>query len=275
MSTRTSSTPHLPPPPAAGPPERTIIRLLGAPIDVITQRDAIATILAESHAGRGGVVVTPNLDHMRIFRDDPDVQAGYEQARLSLADGMPLIWAARLQGTPLPERVAGSDLSVSLAAAAAQQGRSIFLLGGNPGVADAAADVLETRHPEICVAGTYCPPMNFERDDLEMRRTEAQLTAAGPPHIVYVGVSFPRSLDICHRLNARFPETWFLGLGISLSFISGEVARAPAWMSASGLEWAHRIGQEPRRLARRYLVDGLPFGLRMLAGAARSRGRGR
>lgn len=250
---------------------RRIIRLLGMPIDVTTEAEAVDHILAESAAGRGGVVVTPNLDHLRIFDGDREVRDGYDRAHLSLADGMPLLWAARLQGTPLPERVAGSDLSNSLAAAAADAGRSLFLLGGNAGVADAARDVLRQRHPSILISGCHCPPMNFEQDDLEMRRIESLLAAAGPPDIVYVGISFPRSLAVSHRLHERFPGTWFLGLGISLSFISGEVARAPGWMSAAGLEWIHRIGQEPRRLARRYLVEGIPFGARLLRGAARAR----
>ncbi len=255
----------------ATPPARTIVRLLGMPVDVITEAGAIEHILTGAAAGRGGVVVTPNLDHLRIYEDEDVVRDGYERADLSLADGMPLLWAARLQGTPLPERVAGSDLTVSLAAAAADAGRSLFLLGGNAGVADAARDVLEARHPGIVVAGAHCPPMSFEQDDLEMRRTESLLAAAGPPDIVYVGISFPRSLEVCHRLHARFPQTWFLGVGISLSFISGEVSRAPSWMSAAGLEWVHRIGQEPRRLAHRYLVDGIPFGARLLRRAAAAR----
>ena len=252
-------------------PGRQLVRLLGVPIDVVTEAEAIARILAESAAGRGGVVVTPNLDHMRIHEADPDVRRDYERAHLSLADGMPLVWASRLQGTPLPERVAGSDLTVSLAAAAAGAGRSIFLLGGNAGVADAAGRVLADRYPGIRIAGAHCPPMDFERDELEMRRIEALLTDAGPPDIVYVGISFPRSLAVSHQLHDRFPSTWFLGVGISLSFISGEVSRAPRWMSAAGLEWLHRISQEPRRLAHRYLVNGIPFGARLLRRAAQTR----
>ncbi len=244
--------------------ERQIVRVDGIPIDVLTEDDAIAFILDRLEAGKGGVVATPNLDHLRLFEQSEQVRDGYERADLSLADGMPLVWASRLSGTPLPERVAGSDLTISLANAAAKSDRSLFLLGGNPGVAAKAGEKLERSNPGLRVAGVYCPPYEFEKDAEEMDRVKRELREAGSPDIVYVGVSFPRSLDICHELYAEFPQSWFLGIGISLSFISGEVARAPAWMSDNGLEWLHRFGQEPRRLGRRYLVHGVPYCLRLL-----------
>jgi len=237
------------------------VRIDGVPVDVVTESEAICHILNELKHGRGGVVATPNIDHLRLFEKSQEVRDGYESADLSLADGMPLVWASRLRGTPLPERVAGSDLTVSLAAAANKDGRSIYLLGGNPGVAEDAGRKLQTANPGLQIAGSHCPPYEFEQDEEEMALTKSLLTQAGPPDIVYVGVSFPRSLHISHSLHKEFR---FLGIGISLSFISGEVTRAPDWMANNGLEWLHRIWKEPRRLGRRYLIHGLPYGLRML-----------
>lgn len=251
--------------------DRQIIRVDGIPIDVLTEDHAIAFILDRLDKGKGGVVATPNLDHLRLFERSEEVRDGYERADLSLADGMPLIWASRLSGTPLPERVAGSDLTVSLARAAASANRSLFLLGGNPGVAATAGEKLEKENPGLKVSGVYCPPFEFEKNTEEMNRVKQMLTEAGCPDIVYVGVSFPRSLHICHELHAEFPQSWFLGIGISLSFISGEVSRAPVWMSEHGLEWLHRFGQEPRRLGRRYLVHGVPYCLRLLQRSLRAR----
>lgn len=245
-------------------PERQIVRIDGIPIDVLTEDHAIALILDRLDNGKGGVVATPNLDHLRLFEQSEQVRDGYERADLSLADGMPLVWASRLSGTPLPERVAGSDLTISLARAAAGSNRSLFLLGGNPGVAATAGEMLEKSNPGLRIAGAYCPPYEFEKNAEEMARVKQMLTEAGNPDIVYVGVSFPRSLQICHELHAEFPQSWFLGIGISLSFISGEVSRAPGWMSDHGLEWLHRFWQEPRRLGRRYLVHGVPYCLRLL-----------
>lgn len=238
------------------------VRLLGLPIDVVTHEQALARIVAAARAGRGGVVVTPNLDQLRLYRARPELRPLYEDAELVVADGMPIVWACALQGTPLPQRVAGSDLTVSVAAAAERAGLAIYLLGGPPGTADRAAATLRARHPRLHIAGTACPPMGFERDLGEMVRLENALTAARPD-LVLMGLSFPKSLLLSARMRELLPGAWFLGIGVSLSFVAGEVRRAPPWMRRAGLEWAHRMIQEPGHLARRYLIDDLPF-LRVL-----------
>src|SRR5947208_3007983 len=109
---------------------------MGMPIDAITQRQAIDHVLGALAMGRGGRVITPNLDQLRLYHERPELRAMYEAADLVLPDGMPLLWAGRLQATRLPERVAGSELIYTLSAAAATAGQSIFLLGGNPGAAE-------------------------------------------------------------------------------------------------------------------------------------------
>lgn len=238
------------------------VRLLGLPIDVVTHEGAIARIVAGARAGRGGVVVTPNLDQLRLHQARPELRPLYEDAELVVADGMPIVWACALQGTPLPERVAGSDLTVSLAAAAERTGLTIYLLGGPPGTADRAARTLSTIHPALRVAGTSCPPIGFEHDLGEMLRVERDLLAARPD-LVLMGLSFPKSLLLSAHMRDLLPRAWFLGIGVSLSFVTGDVRRAPPWMRRAGLEWAHRMIQEPGHLARRYLIDDLPF-LRLL-----------
>src|SRR6185369_8634288 len=146
----------------------TRISLMGMAVDRVDEREAVETILDAREHDRGGVVLTPNLEHLSSFRSDPEVREAFGEAELVVADGMPLIWASRLQRTPLPERVAGSDLIWSLSEAAAVRGRSIFLLGGAPGTADAAAKVLQTAAPELKILGTYCPPIGFEEDEREI-----------------------------------------------------------------------------------------------------------
>src|SRR5436305_6295939 len=135
-----------------------IIQLNGVKLHAITEAGTINYILNELDHNRGGVVVTPNLDHLRRCGKDMSFGALVAEADLVVADGMPLVWASRLQGTPLPERVAGSDLISSLSARAAERGRSIFLLGGSPGTAQSAARVLRQRHPNLKIVGDYCPP---------------------------------------------------------------------------------------------------------------------
>lgn len=250
------------------------VPLMGMMIDPLTEEQAVARVTGALASGRGGVVVTPNLDHLRQYTRDPGVRRLYATADLVLADGMPLVWASRIAGRPLPERVAGSDLIWSLSAACAEAGRSVFLLGGNPGAADDAARILEERFPGLRVAGTLCPPMGFDADPAGMDAVRAAVRAA-TPDVVFVGVSFPRSGRVAEALRTDLPGAWFLGLGISFSFVSGEVARAPGWVQRSGLEWVWRLLQEPRRLFVRYVIQGLPFAARLGLSALVSRLRRR
>ena len=113
-------------------------------------------------------MLTPNLDHLRRYVRQPRVRSAYAAAELVLADGMPLVWASRIQGTPLPERVAGSDLIWSVARRAAELDRTLFLLGGAPAVAPSAAKQLLERFPGLRVVGHHCPPFGFLEDDLEV-----------------------------------------------------------------------------------------------------------
>jgi N-acetylglucosaminyldiphosphoundecaprenol N-acetyl-beta-D-mannosaminyltransferase len=224
----------------------------------------------ELSEGRGGWIVTPNLDHLRRLVHDADYAELCEGATLRVADGMPLVWASRLQGTPLPERVAGSNLISSVSAAAAAAGHSVYLLGGNEGTAAAAADVLRSRHAELIVAGTCCPPLGFEHDPAAMAAITAELESADPD-IVLVGLGSPKQERFIRQLKPHFPRTWWLGIGISFSFVCGDVKRASPLVQRIGLEWISRLAQEPRRLAHRYLIQGLPFAAALMGRAALTR----
>jgi N-acetylglucosaminyldiphosphoundecaprenol N-acetyl-beta-D-mannosaminyltransferase len=149
---------------------------------------------------------------------------------------------------------------LSLAKRAAERGWSIYLLGGAPGAADRAAAVLQFRHAKLKMAGTCCPAMGFEKDPAAMRELREKVAAA-KPDIVYVALGFPKQERVIQELRSVLPRATFIGVGISLSFIAGEVKRAPRWVQRAGLEWVHRLVQEPRRLAKRYLVDDAPFAL--------------
>src|SRR4029453_11632952 len=142
----------------------------------------------------------------------------YQGASLVVADGMPLIWASRLQRTPLPERVAGSSLISTLSAGAAARGRSVFLLGGAPGPAHAAAPVLRQRHPDIRIAGTSCPARGFEADEFQLERLIEDLRRADPD-IIYVALGSPKQERVIGRLRPHLSRAWWLGLGISLTFL--------------------------------------------------------
>lgn len=239
---------------------------MGLEVAAISESETIRYVLHRIECGRGGWICTANLDILRQWWQSAEVRDLVSTADLVVADGMPLIWAGGLQGTPLPERVAGSTLVVSLTAAAARAGRSIFLLGGNPGTAEAAACELAESSPGLPLVGTLCPPFGFDADPEWLSRIECVL-AEYAPDIVYVGLGFPKQERLIAEFRERFPSTWFVGCGVSFSFVAGEIHRAPVFVQRIGLEWLHRMVQEPGRLYRRYLVDGIPFLVHLLSSA--------
>jgi N-acetylglucosaminyldiphosphoundecaprenol N-acetyl-beta-D-mannosaminyltransferase len=244
--------------------------LMGLAIDRVGEADVIAHVMDELDRGRGGSISTPNLHHLREFRARPELRSLFAQASLVVADGMPLVWASRLQRTPLPERVAGSELIWSLSAEAALNGRSVYLLGDRPAAREMAEHKLRSNYPGLRIAGSYSPPLGFEHDPGELARIRAEMVEARPD-IVYVALGFPKQEQLIAQLRPALPGTWFMGVGASLSFLGGYVERAPERLATAGLEWAHRLATDPRRLARRYLLHGLPFAARLLVGA-RARG---
>lgn len=242
-----------------------IVDIYGAPLHAITERECVQLIIGEHRAGHGGWVATHNLDHLRRLACDAAFARLCQTAQLRVADGMPLVWASWLQGGPtLPERVAGSSLIYSLTSAAAEAGCSVFYLGGNEGTAAATARILSQQYGKLKVAGFDCPPFGFEKDAAYMRMLENHLTAAAPD-IVFVALGSPKQEELIGRLCTLLPEAWFLGVGVSFSFVSREIRRAPRWMQNAGLEWLHRFIQEPLRLGRRYLINGMQTAAQLFA----------
>lgn len=246
---------------------------MGLEFAALSERETIEYVLGALADGRGGWIATVNLAILRQWHLTSELKELLADADLVVADGMPLIWAGGIQGSPLPERVAGSTLVRSLTAAAAAADASVFLLGGNPGAADGAIAALAAECPGVRVAGTLCPPFGFEDDPACMNWVERSLEKAAPD-IVFVGLGCPKQERLIVALRERMPGTWFMACGISFSFLSGEVRRAPPIVQRLGFEWLHRLIQEPNRLFRRYLLHGIPFLLRLLWSAAVARARG-
>jgi N-acetylglucosaminyldiphosphoundecaprenol N-acetyl-beta-D-mannosaminyltransferase len=248
------------------------VRLGGIDIDRVDERRVVALVLEAIEAGRGGQIVTPNVDILAAARRSRENRALIQAAELVVADGAPLVWASRIAGTPLPQRVAGSDLVWSLAEAASQRGLKLALLGGTPDSTvhptERAATVLEDRYPGLKVVGSWCPPMGFENDEAHWGALVDRFDVAGPD-LVYVGLGFPKQEHVITRLRKIAPRAWFLGCGASIDFIAGYRRRAPKWMQRSGAEWLFRLASEPRRLAGRYLRRDVPEALRLLTEAVR------
>jgi N-acetylglucosaminyldiphosphoundecaprenol N-acetyl-beta-D-mannosaminyltransferase len=243
--------------------------LAGLDFDRLTEAGTVDRIMAASDRREGGWVVTPNVDICRQAHRDPALRSLVMMAPLIVADGMPLVWAARLRGCPLPERVAGGSLIFSLSAAAAPRGRSVYLIGGAPGVPERAGAELRRRYPGLRVAGAESPPLGFDRDPLAIGAIRDRLAAAAPD-IVYVGLGFPKQERLIGQLAAACPGAWFIGCGAAIGYAAGTLPRPPRWMRQAGLAWLFRLRNEPRRLFGRYMADA-PFALMLLASSAASR----
>lgn len=246
------------------------VRVAGLDFDALSEEQVVAHIVAESRDGRGGRVATPNIDICRQVRRDPAARALVNESSLVVPDGMPLIWAARLRGDQLPERVTGSSLIFTLSAAAAENGRSIYLLGGEPGVPQRAGDELARRYPGLSVAGADAPLVGLDQQPGEIAAIRKRLEEAAPD-IVYVGLGFPKQERVIAALAPAMPAAWFIGCGAAIPFAAGALPRAPQRIQRLGLEWAYRLMREPRRLFRRYVVNDLPFALRLIASSAAAR----
>lgn len=248
------------------------VRVAGFDFPLLTEAQVVAYIVSESTRGHGGWVATPNMDICRQSSANPAKRSLLRSATLIVPDGMPLVWAARLAGTPLPQRVSGSSLIDTLSSAAARANLSIYLLGGASGVPQKAAHALIRRHAGLRVVGADAPPLGFDRSAAEASAIHARLRAAGPD-IVFVGLGFPKQEHLISKLAVAFPGMWFVACGAAIPFAAGTMSRAPAWMQVTGLEWLFRLLKEPRRLCRRYLVDDAPYALTLLAGSLAHRAR--
>ncbi|HVT88770.1 MAG TPA: WecB/TagA/CpsF family glycosyltransferase [Tepidisphaeraceae bacterium] len=244
--------------------------LMGIALHGLSATACLRCIADSISKQQGGWVVTANLDHLRRMVNEPKYRDLCRSASLVVADGVPLIWASAVQGHPLPERIAGSDLIWTLSETAAKEDRSIFLLGGAPGTAVEAAKVLSARYPGLRIAGQYCPTVGFENDETQIEEMRKCLKEARPD-IVFVALGSPKQEEWIVRLCSMLPATWWIGVGISFSFVCGRVKRAPLWMQRCGLEWLHRLAQEPTRLFRRYILQDIPFVIVLMAAAVRQR----
>ena len=233
------------------------VAIIGVPFDNVTLGEAVDRISAMIAEGRPHYVATANMDFLVQARGDVELRRILLEADLVLCDGTPLVWASRLLGNPLRERVAGADLVPMLMHEAARNGHRVFLLGAGAGVAASAAERLHQQHPSLIIAGHYSPPfsglLEMDHEEAASRIREAR------PDVLLVSFGCPKQEKwiAMHYRSLGVPVV--IGVGASLDFIADRVRRAPRWMQRTGLEWSYRLLQEPRRLFRRYANDLVHF----------------
>lgn len=234
------------------------ITLFGMPMNSVTVPELLEDFGRHIDAGRQGFVVTPNVDHVVEHGQNADFRAVYQDAAYSLVDGAYVLWASKLLGKPVKEKISGSDLIYWLSEYAAEQGYSIFLFGALDGVAESAAKVLEERYPGLKVAGTYSPPYGFEKDEATNQEAIARIRESGAD-ICFVALGAPKQDLWNWRNHEATGAKLCLGVGASFDFVAGRIRRAPVWMQRLGLEWVWRIFQEPVRMGQRYLIRDSRF----------------
>jgi len=233
------------------------VTILGVPFDNVTLDGAVARIGAMIATRRPHYVATANMDFLVQARADVELRRILLEADMVLCDGTPLVWASRLLGNPLRERVAGADLVPALIQEAALKHHRVFLLGAGAGVAAHAAERLHRQHPSLIICGHYSPPFSAL---LEMDHEEAaDRIREARPDLLFVSFGCPKQEKwiAMHYRTLGVPVV--IGVGASLDFLADRVRRAPRWMQRSGLEWGFRLMQEPRRLFKRYANDVVRF----------------
>lgn len=231
-------------------------KFMNTEIDNLTMQEALETIDALIQENKNAYVVTPNVDHIVQLETNKELQDVYANASLILTDGKPLLWIAKWYGTPIKEKISGSDLFPLLCDMAAKKGYSMFFLGAAEGVAAKAADNLMNKYKGLQVIGTYSPPYGFENDSSEMNKIDAMIKKARPD-ILIVGLGCPKQEKFIYNNYKKLGVPISLGLGASFDFEAGNIKRAPKWMANHGLEWLFRITQDPKRLMKRYLINDM------------------
>ena len=230
----------------------------GTRFDLINRRQALEIMTGFVEDGAPHLVCASNLDCVVQCQRDTAYRETINCSSLSIADGMGIVYASRFIGCPLPENVGGRLIVLDFCRVAAERGYSIFLLGGGPGIADAAAKALIAMFPGLQIAGTFAPPLGFELSgDANEECVQAVRTAA--PQALFVAFGAPKQEKWLGQNLPRISVPVAMGVGYTFDLLAGKFPLPPSWMTTVGLEWVFRLWHDPVRLAKRYLWRDLRF----------------
>jgi N-acetylglucosaminyldiphosphoundecaprenol N-acetyl-beta-D-mannosaminyltransferase len=234
------------------------VDILGCRVSRLDLAAALQALESMLRTRRKHWVVCLTVDAIMAARRDPRLKSLYNGASLALADGIPLLWASRILRLPVPGRAAGPDLLLAASAMAARRGYSFYLMGGGKGIALRLSEALRRMYPGLRIVGAYSPPSHDKFPAGVNARIVAKINEV-KPDILWVGLGTGKQdrwiAENLERLSVRVA----IGIGGAFDMYSGKTGRAPFWMQSSGLEWFYRFLREPRRLFRRYFLEGPPF----------------
>ena len=242
------------------------VTLFGCNIDNVSMEETLALVEGFVRARRPHQHVVVNVDKLVKASRDEDLRRIINACDLVNVDGMPVVWASRLLGKPLKERVAGIDLFEALMGRAADKGWRVFLLGARPDVVREVAATYARRYPGLVLAGVRDGYWQGEDAEAGVVRQVRDSRA----DLLFVAISSPRKEQFLGLYQAEMRIPFAMGVGGSFDVATGRVKRAPAWMQTAGLEWFFRFLQEPRRMFRRYFIDDMAFIWLVIKEAART-----
>lgn len=229
------------------------VNILGVELHTLTKAELLAQL-------NDGVFFNPNVDVLMKLRHDPEFFRIFHQAEFRICDSRIVEMGLKFLGTPIPEKVSGSDFLGDYCAYHANNAAvTIFLLGAGPGVAQEAARRINARVGRTIIVGAHSPSFGFEKKPEECAALVELVNRSGATTLA-VGVGAPKQEKWIMAHKAEMPSVRvFLAVGATIDFEAGNVPRAPQWMNRAGLEWAFRLWREPKRLWKRYMVDDMPF----------------
>jgi len=230
------------------------VAMMGCLIDNLTMEETVRKVEGFIASGRAHQHVVVNVDKLVKASRDPELRRIINACALVNVDGMPVVWASRLLGKPLKERVAGVDLFEALMARAAVLGWRVFLLGAQEEVVAGVHQSYEKKYPGLTIAG--------HRNGYWSAQEEAGVVeqiAAARADLLFVAISSPKKEQFLGRYQERMQIPFAMGVGGTFDVAVGKVRRAPRWMQRAGLEWFYRFLQEPRRMFRRYFIEDMAF----------------
>lgn len=229
--------------------------LLGSPFDRIDMQSTIDQCIAWCNGPRKShTVITLNAALLCTMRRDGELRTACRSGDLIVADGVPVVWASRLAGVPLPERVAGVDLTARLLAEGASRGLSAYFLGARPEVVRSLAEYCRVNHPGLDVVG-YRDGYFGPADHAKIVEEIAKLA----PDMLFVGMPSPFKETWCQRHREALGVPVIVGVGGTFDVLTGYVRRAPRALQVAGLEWSWRLAMEPRKMWKRYLRTNTEF----------------
>lgn len=231
------------------------ITLMGCQVDNLSMEETLGRIEQFIQSGRPHQHVVVNVDKLVKASRDAELRRIINDCALVNVDGMPVVWASRLLGKPLKERVAGVDLFEALMQRAGDKGWRVFLLGAREEVVSKVAETYQRKYPRLALAGYRNGYWKGEAEEAEVARQIRDSHA----DLLFVAISSPKKEQFLGKYQADMKIPFAMGVGGTFDVAIGRVRRAPLWMQKSGLEWFYRFLQEPRRMFRRYFIDDMAF----------------